>query len=407
MLGARSRRRSTSAARLACLVLAAVGPAAGLLAAADGAAAAPRIVRGPYLQQTTARTTLVVWQTDRRTPGAVLYGARRPSERTVHARASRTLHAVRLSGLAPATSYAYRVRVGRRLTHPVRFRTGPRTSGHFRFGAIGDFGTGNRVARRHAALLRREDVDFLVTTGDNVYPDGLDAQYDAALFRPFGWLMKRISLWPSLGNHDYGDEGGMSRGTARAYFRNFVLPRRPGRERYYAFRYGNAEFLSLDTEVTPFAPGTRQYRWIEATLRRSPACWKIPYFHHPAYAEYVDPPAADVARLREVRRWLVPLFERYGVELVLDSHEHNYVRSVPMVGGRRDAGGPTYVLTGGGGAPLDPLPAAPQPLTAVRGAFFHHLVVAVSGRKLTARAIDPAGRVRDRFALACTQRRDG
>jgi hypothetical protein len=286
----------------------------------------------------------------------------------------------------------------------VRFRTAPRSHASFAFGAIGDFGTGNRVARHHAALLRREHVAFLVTTGDNVYPDGLDAQYDGALFRPFGWLMRRIAIWPSLGNHDYGDEGGMSRGTARAYFRNFVLPRRPGHERYYSFRYANAEFLSLDTEVTPFAPGTPQYRWVEATLKRSPACWKIPYFHHPAYAEYVDPPAADVARLRDVRRWLVPLFERYGVKLVLDSHEHNYVRSKPTRADRPAADGVTYVLTGGGGAALDPLPAAPQPLTAARGHFFNHLLISVSGRKLTGRAIDPMGRVRDRFAITCGAR---
>ena len=98
-------------------------------------------------------------------------------------------------------------------------------------------------------------------------------EYDRGLFRPFGSLMRRVALWPTLGNHDYGNEGTMRRRTARAYFRNFVLPATPGRERFDSFRYANAEFLAIDDEVTSFAPGSRQYRWIDATLRRSRACW--------------------------------------------------------------------------------------------------------------------------------------
>jgi hypothetical protein len=271
----------------------------------------------------------------------------------------------------------------------------------FRFGAIGDFGSGAPPEYRNAALLRREAVDFVLTLGDNSYPLGLESEYPRALFRPFGSLMRRVALWPTLGNHDYGNEGSAFRGTADAYLRNFVLPRRPGRERFYSFRYANAEFLAIDSEVTSFAPGSRQYRWIDKALKRSRACWKIPYFHHPAHAEYVDPMATDVAKLADVQRWLVPLFERRGVKLVLAAHEHNYVRSRPLLAGRRHPRGIVYVLAGGGGAALDPLPARPSPLTAARGRFFHHLLVSVAGRRAQVSAIDTAGRVRDRVRLEC------
>jgi acid phosphatase type 7 len=206
--------------------------------------------------------------------------------------------------------------------------------------------------------------------------------------------MRGTPLWPTLGNHDYGNEGPLHRGTADAYFRNFVLPRHPGRERYYSFRYANAEFLAIDSEVTSFAPGSPQYRWIDATLGRSRACWKIPFFHHPAHAEYVTPESGDVARLRQLKRWLVPLFEGHGVRLVLSGHEHNYVRS-------RRLDGITYVVTGGGGAELQPLPPAPSPNTAARGRFFHHLLVSVAGQEMRVRAIDVRGRARDRFSVRC------
>jgi hypothetical protein len=370
--------------------------------AAAGQAPGKAVVRGPYLQQTRSSSTYVVWQTDRPLAGAVHYGRRRAGEHVRRAPNRRRLHAVQLRGLSPSTSYRYRVSAGRRTTRAFRFTTAKVGAQPFRFGVIGDYGSGRPPAYRNAALLRREAVDFILTAGDNVYPRGLEREYDRGLFRPFGALMHRVALWPTLGNHDYGnEEGAPSRHTADAYFRNFVLPRDPGRERFYSFRHGNAEFLAIDVEGTSFAPASRQYRWIDATLRRSRACWTIPYFHHPAHPEYVSPPAGDVTKLRQIQRWLLPLFERHAVKLVLTAHEHNYVRSKRLIGGREDRRGVTYVLAGGGGAALDPLPPAASPLTAARGRFFHHLLVSVAGRELRVRAIDTAGRVRDRFRLSC------
>jgi Calcineurin-like phosphoesterase/Purple acid Phosphatase, N-terminal domain len=359
------------------------------------------IVRGPYLQQTRATSTYIVWQTSRPLTGGVHYGKRSTRERLRRAPTRRRLHAVRLDGLSPATTYFYRVRAGSRTTRPFRFTTAKVGAVPFTFGAVGDFGSGTAPEHRNASLLQRESVEFLLTLGDNVYPLGRERGYPPAVFRPYGALIRRVAIWPTLGNHDYGNEGSSSRGTADAYFRNFVLPARPGRERFYSFRYANAEFLAIDSEMTSFAPGSPQYQWIDRALAQSRACWKIPYFHHPVHAEYVKPTATDVAKLADVQRWLVPLFERHGVKLVLTAHEHNYVRSRPLLNGRRHPRGVVYVLAGGGGGALQPLPPRTNPLTAARGRFFHHLLVSVVGRRATVRAIDTAGRVRDRVRLEC------
>jgi acid phosphatase type 7 len=359
------------------------------------------IVRGPYLQQTLATSSYVVWQTSRPLTGAVHYGRRSTDERVRRTSNKRVLHAVRLTGLSPATSYVYRVTAGDGATRAFRFTTAKVGAAPFRFGAIGDYGSGAVPEHRNAAFLRREAVDFVLTLGDNTYPLGRESEYPRALFRPFGSLMHRVALWPTLGNHDYGNEGAAFRGTADGYLRNFVLPGRPGRERFYSFPYANAEFLAIDSEVTSFAPGSRQYRWIDTTLRRSRACWKIPYFHHPVYAEYANPTATDVAKLADLQRWLVPLFERHGVKLVLTAHEHNYVRTKPVLGGRRDTRGVVYLVAGGGGGALEPLPPRPSPLTASRGRFFHHLLVSIAGHRALLRAIDTGGRVRDRVRLEC------
>ena len=241
----------------------------------------------------------------------------------------------------------------------------------------------------------------MLTIGDNVYPLGLESEYERALFRPFGSLMRRVALWPTLGNHDYGNEGAAFRRTADAYFRNFVLPRHPGRERFYSFRYANAEFLAIDSEVTSFAPGSRQYRWIDATLRRSRACWKIPYFHHPAHAEYVNPSAEDVAKLRDLQRWLVPLFERHGVKLVLSGAR---AQLRPQQEAHRRPPHP-------GASPMcSPAAAAPRSSPCPRRRVRSRPHAAGSSTtcwsrspdgSMRVRAIDTAGRVRDRFGLTC------
>ena len=361
-----------------------------------------KIVRGPYLQQTGATSTFIVWQTDRPLTGAVHYGTRSTRQREQRAPNRRTMHAVRLHGLSPGTTYVYRISAGGRTTRVFRFTTATADAQSLTFGVIGDFGSGSSAERRNAELLEAEPVDLVLTVGDNVYPLGTEREYPRALFGPFGSLMHRIALWPSLGNHDYGAQEGVPlRGTAAAYLRNFVLPARPGGERYYSFRRGNAEFLAIDSERTSFAPGSPQYRWIARTLARSHACWKIPYFHHPVHPEYVHPMAGDLTKQAQLERWLVPLFERYGVKLVLTGHEHNYVRTRPLIGGHPNQRGIVYIISGGGGAALDPLPPQSSPLSAARGRFFQHLLVSIHRRRAEVRAIDAAGRVRDRVRLAC------
>jgi acid phosphatase type 7 len=125
-----------------------VWAAAALLAPASALAQAPGtgIVRGPYLQQTRSTSTYVVWQTESPLPGAVLYGGASARERARHDTRRRVLHAVRLRGLSPATSYLYRVRAGGRTTRPFRFTTAKVGAEPFEFGVIGDYGSGRKQA---------------------------------------------------------------------------------------------------------------------------------------------------------------------------------------------------------------------------------------------------------------------
>jgi len=70
-------------------------------------------------------------------------------------------------------------------------------------------------------------------------------------------------------------------------------------------------------------------------LARSAARWKVAVFHQPAYS------CGTHGSSPEVQREWVRLFQRSGVDLVLNGHDHDYQRFAPI-------GGVTYVVTGGG-----------------------------------------------------------
>jgi 3',5'-cyclic AMP phosphodiesterase CpdA len=131
--------------------------------------------------------------------------------------------------------------------------------------------------------------------------------------------------------------------------------------------------------------GDRQTRWLKRHLAASTATWKIVSFHHPAYScgGYLRNPAV-------VSRW-VPLFERYGVALVLSGHDHNYQRFAPR-------NGVTYVVHGGGGQELYALrkcPAGyPKRDFARRAHGFLDIVVRTGAIRL--KAVNLSGHVVDR-----------
>jgi predicted phosphodiesterase len=91
------------------------------------------------------------------------------------------------------------------------------------------------------------------------------------------------------------------------------------------------------------------------------------------------------------RRFLVPLFEMYGVDIVLNGHDHLYERS------QKD--GIYYVVTGGGGAPLYKINSAENPYQQVAQSVNHYTTLDVESTAITLSAIDADGRIIDWFKV--------
>jgi hypothetical protein len=255
----------------------------------------------------------------------------------------------------------------------------PPARDRFSFVVIGDYGVGTDSERRVAAQVERwvvaHDATALLTAGDNIYPDGDPSRFDAAWHIPYGWVRERgVRVLASLGNHDHTDRG-------EPVMRLLGMP-----SRWYRATVGSVEVLVLDANRPA---DTAQREWLQTTLARSTARWTVAVFHQPAYSCSLHDTTPAV-----VANW-VPLFEQYGVDLVLSGHDHNYQRFAPRHG-------VTYVVTGAGGAPLYAVDACTHgepPLVRADDDVHGFVAIEGDGTRLRIRAVSDRGQVLDDVTL--------
>lgn len=345
------------------------------------------VLVGPYLQAGTDTSVTVMWRLGY--PAACRLDVYSDAGKPVLTRDSSPglQHAVRLAGLRPATAYAYVVRQAERELGRGTFRTLPDAPGsRLRFAVLGDSGSGAPQQFAVADALEAWKPDFVLHTGDVIYEGGEAENYAGRFWLPYHRLLSRCVVYPSIGNHDQRTD------SAGPYLAFFEVPRaHPAEtERWYQFRAGLAEFFALDTN-SPFAPGSTQYRWLQAALRNSAARWKFAFFHHPPYSG-----GAHGSSLY-VRQALGPLFERHDVEIVFSGHDHHYERSRSLEDFVPDGRPTTYFVTGGGGAWLRR--AAAQPHSAYVRPVYHFLGVNLTDDEVEVAAIDTQGRTFDSFRV--------
>jgi len=192
-----------------------------------------------------------------------------------------------------------------------------------RFAVIGDFGLSKTPERDVANLVKSWNPDFIITVGDNNYPDGqaetIDeniGQYYHEFIFPykgdFGSGSDVNRFFPTLGNHDWTTEGG------QPYFDYFTLP---GNERYYDFVWGPIHFFALDSdsrEPDGVGRSSIQAEWLKNKLGGSISPWKIVYMHHPPFSSSGDGSIS----------WIQWPFGDWGADAVLTGHSHVYERLI-------------------------------------------------------------------------------
>jgi hypothetical protein len=204
----------------------------------------------------------------------------------------------------------------------------------FRFAAYGDTRDGHGAHRDIVAGVMSSHPALVLQTGDLVSDSSVEEQwvtFDAITKK----MRDAIPYYPARGNHD--NQGGDS-------FEKYVPTQDVHREGfYYSFEKGPIHFLALDTAGDPITPKSPQYKWISDDMKKAREDGKfiIPFYHKAIFSVGPHAMQSDVWELRPI---LHDLFRKYDVKLAFQGHDHLYYRT------SRD--GITYIVTGGGGAPL-------------------------------------------------------
>jgi tartrate-resistant acid phosphatase type 5 len=344
-----------------------------------------------------------------------------------------------VTGLQADTEYAYRVivkdeewaegirwdwsaakkalvRAGR---YDNRFRTNPEpgmAASSLTFAVIGDFGVGTKkesekrrqqqVADALKAALDQHDIRFVLTTGDNIYagkkflgiPAGATGDEDDdwffTFFQPYRYIINRVCVYPSIGNHDTGEsEDSDDRAQVEDNFyvrERIAVEEAAGRASsgpgmFYRFRYGsNIEFVCIDTSKEHFFadrlfdhPNHREF--VEASFPAAGApTWRIPFCHHPPFS------AGPTHHNTKAMERLIPLFQRSGVKAMFSGHEHNFQHSI--------ANNINYFVSGAAGKFRNAVPDQFENAhTLSWSSSCHFLLVGIDGDKMVVRAIGELG----------------
>ena len=319
------------------------------------------------------------------------------------------LHEMTLDGLNPDTPYFYRV-VAREpegeSSDPtildsgyLTFQTAVRPNQAFVFAIIGDTETRPHVNDKAAKQIWTERPHFALNLGD-MTDSGREPrrfEWTHEYFLSMTQLHSRVPVFPVPGN---GEKD-------LVWYRHYH--RLPGDESHYSFKYGNAEFFMLDSNQD-LGPDSIQYQWLEKALAASTATWKIACQHHAAYSSdendygnsWRGPSNHGDLNVQQ----LVPLFEKYGLDLNFFGHLHSYERSWPVkgkeaVGFTREgaANGTIYIQAGGAGGNLEDFAPTRVKRSAKTYTGHHYLMIRITGDHLRMEARDLEGRLRDYMDL--------
>ncbi len=291
--------------------------------------------RQPYLQKQTQNSVVVKWQTPNKEIGCVRYGEDDLVQKQCGEEADR-YHRVELTGLKKATTYRYSVEAtSLTIDNSDRYFTtlNDDETMQQRIWILGDSGNYNEgqqaVRKAMKRYLGSRKVDTWIMLGDNAYRSGTQEQYNTGLFNAYPDTLKHNALWSIIGNHD-----------ARrwAFYDIFEMPVNgeaggtpSGSEKYYSFENGNVHFVMLDSQTEDRSADGKMAKWLEKDLAANTKLWTIVAMHHPPYTKGShdsDSLYDSRGRMVEMRENILPIIEKYDVDLVLAGHSHVYERSL-------------------------------------------------------------------------------
>jgi hypothetical protein len=309
------------------------------------------------------------------------------------------VYRVELTGLTPGTDYQFKIG---KASPTYKFRTMPaKATNTIQFVSGGDVGI-NSYSVANNISAARQDPAFAVIGGDLGYDNGRSVEVSLQFIRNYSKHMvtkdgRLIPMITCIGNHEV--DGGYDKPRSKAPFFYALFDGLYPETGYNCLDFGDyLSLVLLDTGHTSPIAG-EQTAWLEKALRdRAGRPHVLVVNHVPAYPSYrkMTPNLLKKAGTgEEQRKHWVPLFERYGVPVVLEHHDHTFKRTKPLLGGHEHADGVQYLGDGSWGRLRTPQKPEKLPHMAVVSRDYHLTVHRLQGDERFHVALDHTGKVMD------------
>ena len=271
--------------------------------------------------------------------------------------------------------------------------------------ATGDWGCSNNTEKT-VKSANSMNPQLVLALGDYSYEKTATCWLN--IIKPINSITKI-----NFGNHEDESDEDFSR-----YMSHFGLSKQ-----YYSFDVHNVHVLTMATEEE-FGSKSDQYNFVVNDLRKAAnnpdVKWIIVTMHYPFYSSPNTCKESDCAGNEESRELYHPLFDKYGVDLVLQGHVHNYQRSFPLNFNQessssskplvistnkaeyKNPNGAIFAIVGTGGVNLHGLSGFSSFMANQEDSKFGILDMHFSDNKLDAKFVTNDGSTLDHFSISKT-----
>lgn len=197
---------------------------------------------------------------------------------------------------------------------------------NFNFAAAGDFGCSTNT-QNTIENMQSKDPEIVLTLGDHSYHSTADCWFD--MMSPI-----KDKLMVTLGHHDVED----GQAKMNQYMNSFAMDKP-----FYSYDYNKVHFLVMSAKSV-YYKGSEQYNFVLEDLKKASENENVNWIVVSSYGPPYTSPSEHTA-FKELREVYHPVFEQYGVDLVLSGHNHNYQRTYPLTYNPNDTGEPTVTNT--------------------------------------------------------------
>ena len=282
---------------------------------------------------------------------------------------------------------------------------------NFNIAAIGDWGC-NSNTDKTINSINTQSPELILGLGDYSYESSADCWLDAIvpIYDPNNPNANNMQI--SIGNHENSASEDFN-----TYLNAFSLTRQF--EQVYSFNFNNVHFLSMATEIS-YSSGSSQNVFVKNDLAAAAANpnidWIIVYFHKPMYSSPSScSSCSGESSLRDIYH---PIFDQYGVDIVLEGHTHDYQRSFPIKFNSNsksnpiitdtnrnnyiDPAGQIHAIVGTGGVNFHSLNSQKSFIAFQQSNRFGHLNIDIqnNGTNLIGKFISNEGGILDQFTIS-------